>query len=139
MNDYDFEAGFWHPGDDEVSPTTINDPRYPNPWADLGDKPEYFNWLTCVDFDKIYRNTKSYTDEDYPWYTGTVDLVDGIEDCSGASLAGVNDEVLVDFEVCPERPEDELLWLIDKVSRYNPGARRLLCFCACITGRSRRW
>jgi hypothetical protein len=127
LNDYDFDPTFWHPPVDG-EPTEVADSRYPNPWGGLGQKPDYFNWLTCVDFDKIYRNTKSYTDESYPWYTGSIDLYDDVEDCSAVSLVGVKDDVVMDFEVCPDRPEEELLRLIDRIERRNPAARQVLVF-----------
>jgi len=36
----------------------------------IEEKPASFNYLTCDDFERIYREPRSYTDPDYPWFTG---------------------------------------------------------------------
>lgn len=49
---------------------------------------EVFNYLTCNELDFVYRESRSWEDESYGYYTGLPEAVDG---CDEATLIGVDD------------------------------------------------
>ncbi len=123
---YDFWPGFGH--------------------GDYQDKPDYFNYLTCTDFEKIYGVEASWNDHTYAWYTGApienkgwcinnrYDPREAEEDffffrrpgcaddaCGTVSLLDVSDELTLDLSTC-DANRDLLLDLIAFYAGYEYGA-----------------